>query len=125
MSIEAGVVLDKKGECLHWHLPQGRSVAYLPDSRLLWWVFWDLRHRLSGFAHSHPSGVYYPSHEDLTTFAAVEAGLGMRLDWWIVSDDKVTLSHWVEGEYRTVFVALRPEWVDQLKERSTDWSTGE
>ena len=42
---------------------------------------------LAGVAHSHPGGgIPTPSWEDLTTFAAVEDGLGQRLVWWIVSE---------------------------------------
>lgn len=86
MTIEAGVVLDNNNKPLHWHLPPGRSVGGLPDSRDLWEVIWENRDNLSGIAHSHPgTGKPGPSHTDVTTFAAVEAALGRRLDWWIVS----------------------------------------
>ena len=97
MSIETGVVVSLQGEPIHWHLPPGRSAGYLPDSRDLWDVLWENRTNLLGFAHSHPGrGDWpYPSHEDLTTFSAVEAGLGQRLLWWIMSESSVVVYSWV------------------------------
>jgi hypothetical protein len=93
--MEAGVVVGFEGEPLYWHLPSNRTVAFLPDSRALWDVFWENRERLKGFAHSHPgSGVPSPSWEDLTTFAAVEQGLGRRLVWWIISEDNLVIVLW-------------------------------
>ena len=96
MSIETGVVVNLQGEPIHWHLPPGRSAGYLPDSRDLWDVFWENRDNLLGFAHSHPGAGYpHPSHEDLTTFSAVEAGLGRRLLWWVMSKTSVVVYSWV------------------------------
>jgi 3' exoribonuclease, RNase T-like/Prokaryotic homologs of the JAB domain len=94
--IEAGVVIDRDGRVLHWHLPPGRTCASIPDTRELWDVFWEHRHELLGFMHSHPGGGSppAPSHEDLTTFAAVEAGLGRRLDWWICNRTATVGIHW-------------------------------
>lgn len=93
--MEAGVVLDRQGQPLHWHLPPGRTAGSLPESPDLWDIFWANRDNISGFAHSHPgSGVPGPSYTDVTTFAAIEAGLGARLDWWIVSEDSIALFKW-------------------------------
>ena len=95
MSIEAGVVLDLEWQPIYWHIPNDRSGASLPDSRDLWEVFWENRNNLSGFAHTHPgSGQPGPSYTDVTTFAAVEAGLGRRLDWFILSSDKFVVVRW-------------------------------
>jgi hypothetical protein len=58
-------------------------------------AFWENRERVSGFAHTHPgSGLPEPSHTDLTTFAAVEAGLGKRLNWFILTEDSFRLYRW-------------------------------
>lgn len=93
--MEAGVVLDRQGQPIHWHMPPGRTAGSLPESPDLWDIFWKHRDNLSGFAHSHPgSGVPGPSYTDVTTFAAVEAGLGTRLDWWIISEDSIALFKW-------------------------------
>jgi len=95
MSIETGVVLAKDESVIYWHLPPGRSVGYLPDSRDLWEVLLNNHQNLYGFAHSHPgSGPVAPSHEDLTTFSAVERGLGRRLVWPITSSDHVAFFTW-------------------------------
>lgn len=117
--IEAGVLLDRDGNPLHWHLPPNRSGAFLPDSRDLWDIIWENRKNLSGFAHSHPGfGVPLPSYTDLTTFAAVEAGLGQRLDWWIVSGDKLSLTGYDGDTYITLSRSECPSWMEELRKLS-------
>lgn len=122
MSIEAGVVVDTRGEPLHWHLPTNRTVASLPDNRDLWYVFWENRANLSGFAHSHPGrGTPGPSWTDLTTFAAVEDGIGQRLDWWITSEDSLVVCRWVgpgRHAYKVEPLAQEPAWVNELRRLS-------
>ncbi len=91
---EAGVVIDIHGEPLFWHCPNDRSAGALPDSRTLWDVLWDAEMvgTLAGFAHSHPGdGIPQPSHEDMTTFLAIENGLGRKLKWWITSASAIIL----------------------------------
>lgn len=124
--IEAGVVVDKIGQALFWHLPEGRTAGSLPDSRGLWEVIWDAfkADTLLGFAHSHPgSGVPGPSYSDVTTFAAVEAALGKRLDWWIASSDHVVLLRWAGPDklsYRSTIVTEAPSWVAELRRLSQE-----
>ncbi len=119
--IEAGVVISKSLESIYWHTPQGRTGGSLPDSRDLWEVFWENRHNLSGFAHSHPgSGVPGPSHTDLTTFAAVEVGLGVRLLWWITSSDTVIEMTWCgpgKFDYEAKLIE-DPFWAFELRKLS-------
>jgi hypothetical protein len=126
MSIEAGVVIDENGNALHWHLPPGRDGGALPDSPNLWKVLWENRERITGFAHSHPgSGLTGPSSTDITTFAAVEQGLGTRLDWFICSSDRLVLVHWVgpgvhtykTWEYKP-FRSDELSWLPRLRELS-------
>lgn len=114
---EAGVVVTEAGP-VFWHLPPGRSSVVIPDTRTLWDVLWEHRdaERL-GFAHSHPgSGIPAPSPTDLTTFAAIESGLGRRLDWWITTFQYISLFRW-EGpgrlDYPGHFVEP-PDWAHQL-----------
>ncbi len=124
--IEAGVVItggEPPGSrpLLFWHLPDGRTGGSIPDSRKLWNVLWDLRKEMVlQFAHSHPgSGIPSPSHTDLTTFAAVEAGLGRRVIWWITSSDCLVQLYWSGEIYDSmVWKAAEPDWVDQLRKRS-------
>ena len=78
--IEAGVVIDKNGQPLFWHLPEGRTAGSLPDSRTLWQVLWDAfkEDTLLGFAHSHPgSGVPGPSYECFGSYSCYVASGGI------------------------------------------------
>jgi hypothetical protein len=120
---EAGVVIGRSGQVLHWHLPESRTITYLPDSRTLWDVLWENRRLLVGFAHTHPgTGIPAPSYEDVTTFAAIEAALGRRLVWWIVSDNRiVTCLHRESGkrlDYEVQNFGRVPEWVYVLRRES-------
>lgn len=127
---EAGVVIDIDGQPIFWHAPSERSGGSLPDSRSLWDVLWENRHRLTGFAHSHPGGgIPGPSQTDLTTFAAVESGLGQRLYWYIVSSDHVIVCYWNGPQpldYMLTMLAARewrqnePHWVPELRRLSTE-----
>lgn len=125
--IEAGVVVTMTG-AVYWHLPDGRSGGALPDSRRLWDVLWELRkEEFLGFAHSHPgSGTPGPSWTDLTTFAAVELGLGRRLDWWITSSNRVILLGWAgpgKHDYNASLVE-EPTWAEQLRDYSKENGNG-
>jgi hypothetical protein len=94
--MEAGLVFDKYGALIHWHLPPDRSAGALPDSQTLWEVLWNTRQWLGGVAHTHPwSGASGPSGTDVTTFAAVEKGLGQRLVWPVVTFTEVGYFEWV------------------------------
>lgn len=94
--IEVAVVLDRARRPLWWHVPPGATSVALPDSRDLWEVLWSERHRLLGLAHLHPGrGEPVPSAEDLTTFAACEDGLGVRLEWWIATEDRARCFDWI------------------------------
>ena len=122
--IEAGAVISREGMVLFWHLPEGRSAGSLPDSRTLWQVLWDTfkADTLLGFAHSHPGmGVPGPSYSDVTTFAAIEAALGRRLDWWITSSDHVVLLRWGGPDkisYLSTLVTEEPAWLIELRRLS-------
>lgn len=121
---EAGVVVDIHGQVAYLHRPQGRTGGSLPDDRNLWEVLWLLHScgTLSGFAHSHPgAGPPSPSHEDVTTFAAIEKALGRRIDWWIVTRDQIALYDWQgpgEHDYRGTLLVHVPSWADLLRRAS-------
>lgn len=133
--MEAGVVIAR-GRPIFWHLPHGRTMGSLPDSRDLWGVLWEHRHELDGFAHSHPgSGFPGPSGTDLSTFLAIEAALGRRLKWWITSSTNTIILKWdglagttykpenprISGlVYVTDFLheSEEPEWIYKLREHS-------
>jgi hypothetical protein len=120
--LEAAAVISTTGAVLHWHLPAGRSAVLLPDSRSLWDVMWTHREQLAGIAHTHPgTGRPRPSWEDLTTFSACEAGLGVRLDWWIATADQLAVFRWVGPtpyRYRGRLLAEPPPWLHDLRVRS-------
>jgi hypothetical protein len=119
MSIETGVLISFDGHPIHWHLPPGRSCGYLPDSRDLWDIIWENRASLDGFAHSHPGfGIPSPSHEDVTTFAAVELALGRNLKWWITSANSTILLVRIGNNYQPDFVSQEPNWIRKLRELS-------
>ena len=125
--LEAAVVIDLSGAPIHWHLPAERTAVHLPDSRSLWQVLWAERQRLAGVAHTHPGvGSPAPSWEDLTTFAACEAGLGRRLDWWIATMDQIRLFRWAgpsPHRYLGCPLTAPPAWLPQLRARSTQPSS--
>jgi len=99
---EAALVFDVTGALLWWHLPYGRTHTGLPDSRTLWMELWKHRDVLGGVAHTHPwSGFPLPSNADLSTFAAIERGLGKRLIWPIITFDDVKYYKWVGPGYRS------------------------
>ena len=92
---ELAVVVDQHHHPIYWHTPWGATAVSVPDSRVLWEAMWDRRHDIAGVAHLHPGvGVPRPSLEDVTTFAACEAGLGRRLVWWIATADDVRGFSW-------------------------------
>jgi hypothetical protein len=104
--MEAGYVFDFHGGLIHWHVPPDRSMSALPDSRSLWDVLWKNREILGGVAHTHPfTGVAVPSQTDLTTWAAVEQGLGQRLVWPIVTFSQVGYFTW-EGPGRLTYEVM-------------------
>jgi hypothetical protein len=120
--MEAGVLLDLKGDAIYWHAPHGRSVAALPDSVDLWNIIWTNRHNVSGFAHSHPGyGRTSPSWTDITTFASIESGLGKRIDWWITSGNDMILCRYSgpdQHDYNVVPITMCPDWVCHLRDIS-------
>ncbi len=84
--MEVALVFDKQGKTICFHEPQGRTGGSIPDSRNLWDILWENRHNLGGVAHTHPwNGDSWPSHTDVTTFRAIELGLGRNLLWPIAT----------------------------------------
>jgi hypothetical protein len=59
----------------------------IPDSRERWQLIWDNRAEITEIAHSHPGDLLDFSQEDLTTMEAVEAGIGRKLIWSIITKD--------------------------------------
>lgn len=119
--LEAGLIVGLEGQPLCWHTPQNRTSVALPDVRSFWDAIWDHRHQILGIAHSHPGrGIVAPSHEDITTFIAVEEGLGKRLFWWIVNENHILVMKWESGCYFPTYLAPKetPSWVPELRRLS-------
>lgn len=93
---ETALVFDKEGKTLRWHEPNGRASCALPDSRDLWTFMLENRGILGGVAHTHPwEGEAWFSGTDVTTWAALEAGLGIRLVWPVVTLTEMKQYVWV------------------------------
>jgi len=93
---ENALVFDKEGKTLLWHLPEGCNEGYIPDSQDLWEFLWDNREIIGGVAHTHPwDGKAWFSRTDVTTWAACEKGLGIRLVWPVVTFTEVKQFIWV------------------------------
>jgi hypothetical protein len=121
--MEAAVVLDKQYKPIHWHLPPGRSGGALPDSRDLWNIIWENRGELLGIAHTHPgNGLPWPSHEDVTTFDAIERALGRRLEWLILSKDRAARVVWID-EHKAGDKTIKGHYVVEVVEAPGDWAT--
>lgn len=124
--LEAAVVLDKTWRPLYFHAPHDRAAGHIPDSHALWKTLHENRGILLGVAHSHPGGgVPAPSYTDLTTFASLEADLGVRLVWPIVTTEACRAFVWVGPErldYAERSEPLEPEmldsWLEELRRLS-------
>lgn len=108
--IETALVFDKEGKTIHWHLPPGRSSGAIPDTRDLWEILWANRHNLGGVAHTHPwDGIATPSQTDITTFKAIELGLGIQLFWPIITFNHVAVYIW-RDQFST-YKATHSRWI--------------
>lgn len=127
MWTEAAVVLDKRGVPIYWHTPPDRTGGALPDSHKLWEFIWEWRDVVWGVAHTHPgSGRPGPSHEDVTTFSAIELALGRRLLWWIASSDSMVCVSYHGPEkykYTVAFLESYRPWVHHLRRLSEKGAT--
>jgi len=122
--IETAVIVSKTGSPIFWHVPEGVTSGSIPDDRGFWQVIWGHRDVILGIAHTHPgSGPLLPSITDLTTFSAVERGLGQRLNWWIANKDCLAVCQWSEEQaYATKQLPVTPNscerWIDDLRRLS-------
>lgn len=118
--VEAGLVVGRDDKPLRWHTPNDASGGALPDNRALWEFFRDNWQIIRGFAHTHPEGCDGPSWTDVTTFAAIELGLDLRFDWWIITE-RAALVRWKGPgihDYQTTHLLASPTWASALRDRS-------
>lgn len=125
--IEMAVLVLDSGDGRFDHcIWNGNSNTGIGDHYRLWDLIWTLRYELVGIGHSHPgSGPPSPSRTDITTFRAIELGLGRTLDWWITTQDqfvairRASLDHPVfEMKRLDLTGALIPNWLRVLRKRS-------
>ena len=84
--METVLVFNRMGKTICFHEPAGQTSGSVPDTRSLWDILWEHRENLGGVAHTHPwEGPAQPSGTDITTFDAIERGLGKRLLWPVVT----------------------------------------
>lgn len=119
---EAGVIFNHNGEPIFWHHPENRNTVILPDSKILWDAMWENKHEMMGFAHSHPgSGQGCPSSEDLSTFKAVESGIGKKMLWPIITSNSIWVYSRVNltsSEYSGIQIKQPPKWLNNLRRLS-------
>lgn len=121
---ELGLLIWNDGSVWIDHEAPNRTAGSISDSADLWQSFWDNRHRVMGHAHTHPGGgVPGPSWTDITTYAAIELGLGKRLDWYVVNRDAVVVCHWKgpnAHDYQVIptFTFKEASWVSVLRVES-------
>ena len=115
--IETALVFDDQGRIIQFHLPNGRTAGSIPDSRSLWELLWQYREHVAGVAHTHPwDGTASFSGIDVTTWRAIELGLGKLLLWPIVTFTEVRcfVYNRVTGNYREVpRTAVGYKWTDR------------
>lgn len=123
--METALVFGTRGETLYWHLPPGRSAGGLPDSTTLWEFLFRHKDVVSGVAHTHPwEGPASPSYTDITTFRAIEQGLGKTLVWPIFTFTDAVYLRWnapwsePDGTYRRVMPRFAVQERGELLRRS-------
>ena len=111
---EVALVFGQDGATIYWHAPSSATATQLDDSRTLWEILWEHREKLGGVAHTHPGrGRVGPSHEDVTTWAAIERGLGKRLLWPVMNFDEVRYYGW--NPVTNAYVEVDERFVDTPK----------
>ncbi len=94
------------------------SPVALPDSRARWEQIWRLREDIVEIAHTHPQGGLKFSNEDLTTMAALDAALGRRLRYAIVTPDAMLRRHRNEDGDEDAVVDAEPWWTALIRAAS-------
>lgn len=125
MPCECAALIGKDDEVLLWHKPQLSTATYIPDSASLWRSIWAHRDVITGVAHTHPcADAAWPSATDLSTFDALELGLGRKLTWWIVTLAEVVTVQRAEDLRQGWVVSASltdiPRWVTALRTLSVE-----
>jgi hypothetical protein len=97
-------------EAVLWSDASESPVA-LPDSRARWETIWRLRERIVEIAHTHPLGGTHFSREDETTMQALDAALGRKLRYSVVTPAAM-LRRTADGD---VLVDAEPWWATLIR----------
>lgn len=123
--METALVFGHEGETLAWHEPNGRHSGGLPDSAALWRFIEANIPNIGGVAHTHPwIGPARPSFTDVTTFRAIERGIGRVLVWPIFTFTDALYIQWdsewyaTEGNFRRIMPRRAVQDRDELLRRS-------
>jgi hypothetical protein len=114
-----GALIDTSNRVLYWLKPL--TLAWT-ENKPFWDTFWKNRDRVIGFAYTQTGHTIcpFPSYDQITMFAAAEAAIEKRLQWWIVDESACSLARW-DGRYRLDYFTMRvfdPIWVGALREKS-------
>ena len=91
------------------------SPVSMADTRSRWEMIWALRAEVEEIVHSHPLGPDDFSTEDLTTMVALDAALGRKLRYSVVSPACVVVR---ENGHRVEPSEPEPWWVPLLRAAS-------
>lgn len=125
--VEVAMVFNNKGETLYIHQPVGRTGISLPDSQDLWAILWENKDQLGGVAHTHPwYGDPWPSATDLTTWDALERGLGKLLLWPVVTLNTVAVfqRQSLDEQFNLISIKTVPYPIDVENLRKLSRSSG-
>lgn len=115
---EVCFLLDAEGRVL-WS-DASTSPTLMPDSRTRWERIWAMRGQLAEIAHSHPLGGLHFSSIDEGTMRALDAALGKRLRYSVVTPDAMIQRTPADGEsFVEAVVEAEPWWTALM--RSASW----
>lgn len=109
MKREVCFLIARNGQLL-WSDASASPLA-LPDSRERWEAIWQHRNDLVEIAHSHPLGPEQFSAEDSSTMRALDAALGKKLLFSLVTPRQYLL----RGPNDVAVPATPPPWVRALR----------
>lgn len=97
-----------------------QSPTALPDSRARWEAISSRRESIVEVAHTHPLGGAAFSREDETTMVALDAALGRRLCYSIVTPSVMVRRTAAEGDEQPgdVVVEAEPWWTALIRSAS-------
>lgn len=97
-----------------------QSPTALPDSRARWEAIWSRREAVVEIAHTHPLGGAQFSQEDETTMAALDAALGRRLQYGVVTPTTMIRRTPCESDEQSddLVVEAEPWWTELIRSAS-------